>query len=58
MRISYVVIPMLIGAAAYGWYWKETHPDAVPVTLVSVQKGDVEATVANTRAGTVNNYSA
>ena len=53
MRISYVVIPMLIGAAAYGWYWKENHPDAVPVTLVSVQKGDVEATVANTRAGTV-----
>jgi len=42
-----------MGAAAYGWYWKQTHPDVIPVTVISVQKGDVEATVANTRAGTV-----
>ncbi len=53
MRISYILIPLLIGAGAYGWYWKKTHPDVIPVTVVSVEKGDVEATVANTRAGTV-----
>jgi len=53
MRTSYLLIPLLIGAGAYGWYWKQTHPDIIPVTVSSVQKGDVEATVANTRAGTV-----
>jgi len=53
MRTSYIVIPLLIGAAAYGWYWKQTHPDIIPVTVARVEKGDVEATVANTRAGTV-----
>ncbi len=53
MRISYILIPLLIAAGAYGWYWKKTHPDIIPVTVVNVEKGDVEATVANTRAGTV-----
>jgi len=53
MRISYIVIPLLIGAGAYGWYWKQNHPYIIPVTVSTVQKGDVEATVANTRAGTV-----
>ena len=53
MRISYVIIPLLIGASIYGWYWKQTHPDIIPVTVSTVQKGDVESMVANTRAGTV-----
>jgi HlyD family secretion protein len=53
MRISYIIIPLLIGAGAYGWYWKNTHPDIISVTVVKVEKGDVESTVANTRAGTV-----
>ncbi|GAA0403516.1 CzcB/NccB family metal efflux transporter periplasmic adaptor subunit [Cocleimonas flava] len=53
MRVSYIVIPLLIGAGIYGWYWKQTHPDIIPVSVVSVDKGDVEATVANTRAGTI-----
>ena len=53
MRISCIVIPLLIGAGAYGWYGKQTHPDVIPVSVNSVQRGDVEATVANTRAGTV-----
>jgi len=53
MRISYFLLPVLIGVGAYGWYWKKTHPDVIPVTVVSVVTGDVEATVANTRAGTV-----
>ncbi|WP_299875225.1 efflux RND transporter periplasmic adaptor subunit [uncultured Cocleimonas sp.] len=53
MRVSYIVIPLLIGAGIYGWYWKQTHPDIIPVSVVAVEKGDVEATVANTRAGTI-----
>ena len=53
MRISYILIALLIGAGVYGWYWKKTHPDVIPVTVVNVEKGDVEATVANTRAGTI-----
>ena len=53
MRISYIVIPLLIGAGTYGWYWKQSHPDIIPVTVTTVEKGDVEATVANTRAGTI-----
>jgi len=53
MRISYIVIPLLIAAGAYGWYWNKTHPDVVTVTVSTVQKGNVEATVANTRAGTI-----
>ncbi len=53
MRISYIVIPLLIGAGAYAWYWKQTHPDIIPVTVTTIAKGNVEATVANTRAGTI-----
>ena len=53
MRISYIIIPLLIGAGIYSWYWNQTHPDIIPVTVSTVQKGDVEAMVANTRAGTV-----
>ena len=53
MRISYIVIPLLIGAGAYGWYWKQTHPDIIPVSVITVEQGNVEATVANTRAGTI-----
>ncbi len=53
MRISYIVIPLLIGAGIYGWYWKQTHPDIIPVSVITVEQGNVEATVANTRAGTI-----
>ncbi|MEB8431753.1 efflux RND transporter periplasmic adaptor subunit [Cocleimonas sp. KMM 6892] len=53
MRVSYIVIPLLIGAGFYGWYWKQTHPDIIPVSVIAVEKGNVEATVANTRAGTI-----
>ena len=53
MRISYIVIPLLIGAGVYTWYWKQTHPESIPVTVTTVVKGNVEATVANTRAGTI-----
>lgn len=48
-----MIIPLLISAGAYGWYWKQTHPETIPVSVVTVNTGDVESTVANTRAGTV-----
>lgn len=53
MRLSYIIIPLIIGAGAYGWYWKQAHPEAVSVDVIAVEKGVIESTVANTRAGTV-----
>ncbi len=54
MRFSKTIIVLLIAATATGiWYWRHTHPKAVGVTVAYVEKGDVEATVANTRAGTI-----
>ncbi len=53
MRISYIIIPLLVGAGVYGWYWNQSHPDIISVTVTTVEKGNVEATVANTRAGTI-----
>jgi HlyD family secretion protein len=52
MRRSIVAIAvLLILAAAAGWYL--SRPEPLPVALVKVQRGLVESTVANTRAGTV-----
>lgn len=53
MRLSYWLVPLLIGAGAAAWYWNETHPDIVEVKVTTAETGLVEATVANTRAGTV-----
>lgn len=53
MRWSYVVLPLLIGVVAGGWYWKQLNPTITQVSVVRVEKGDVESTVANTKAGTV-----
>lgn len=53
MRISYIIVPLLIAGAAYAWYWRDTHPPVVEVEVISVERGTVESTVANTRAGTV-----
>ena len=54
MRFTKLIIVLLIvAAAALFWYWKKTHPEAVAVSVTMVEKGDVESTVANTRAGTV-----
>lgn len=46
----------LVAAVAAGagiWVWQKTRPQPVPVTVAKVEKGPVEKTVANTRAGTV-----
>lgn len=44
-----VLVPVLLAAA--GWQWTRQEPIAVTVT--QIERGTVEATVANTRAGTV-----
>jgi HlyD family secretion protein len=48
LLISLVVI-LLLGSGAY-WY---SRPKPIPVTLKEIATGTVEATLANTRAGTV-----
>ena len=47
-----VIIAVLVLAVAVGVWWF-TRPSPVSVTLVAVERGPVSATVANTRAGTV-----
>jgi HlyD family secretion protein len=49
-RIAIIAVIVLIAAAAA---WALTRPKAVEVTLLTVERGPVAATVANTRAGTV-----
>ena len=49
-RIAIVAVVVLIALAAAWWF---TRPKPVAVTLVTVDRGPVAATVANTRAGTV-----
>lgn len=49
-RLSVIAI-LLLAATATGWY--VTRPKPVAVVVSAVQTGLVEATVANTRAGTV-----
>lgn len=54
MRFSKLIILLLVAAGLGGlWYWKYTHPDIISVSVAYVEKGDVENTVANTRAGTI-----
>jgi len=51
--IRRILLLALAGAAvaALAWYW--TRPRPVPIVAQAVQRGTVESTVANTRAGTV-----
>jgi HlyD family secretion protein len=46
-----VLLAILAAAAAAAWF--VTHPQPVEVSIATVDEGLVEATVANTRAGTV-----
>lgn len=50
--IRWLILVLLIGAVA-GIIWYFTRPEPVEVVLKSVDRGMVERTVANTRAGTV-----
>jgi HlyD family secretion protein len=49
-RIAIIAVVVLIAAAAA---WGLSRPKPVAVTLLTVERGPVAATVANTRAGTV-----
>jgi len=48
-----LVATAALAGLAIGW-WHYTRPQPVPVVLSQVDRGRVERTVANTRAGTVN----
>ena len=47
--VTILLVAALVAAAV--WYW--TRPQPVPVMLQKIDRGRVEASVANTRAGTV-----
>ncbi|MNF27885.1 Macrolide export protein MacA [compost metagenome] len=51
MRKMLLAVPLLLGLAAVFWWW--SRPQPLPVRLVVVERGPVEALVANTRAGTL-----
>lgn len=52
MRRGFLVLSLIAAvAAASFWYFARSKP--IPVTLKTVERGRVEATVANTRVGTV-----
>lgn len=48
-----VVVVALVAGTGYGVWWL-TRPRPVAVALVSLERGRVESTVVNTRAGTLN----
>ena len=50
--LRWLIVMLLIGTVA-GIIWYLTRPEPVEVVLKSVDRGTVERTVANTRAGTV-----
>jgi HlyD family secretion protein len=47
-----IVLGLVIAAGVF--FWRVSRPQPVAVVLATVERGRVEATVANTRAGTVN----
>lgn len=52
-RISKILLAIAIVAALGFWYWKSAHPEKITVSVAYAERGDVEQTVANTRAGTI-----
>jgi HlyD family secretion protein len=51
MKTFVIVATLVVVAGGVAWFL--TRPQPIPVTLVTVERGPVAATVANTRAGTV-----
>jgi HlyD family secretion protein len=52
--ISRLLVAALIAAIAVVIVWRYTRPEPVPVVVAEVDRGRVDRSVANTRAGTVN----
>lgn len=52
MKRAAILVAVLVAIA--GVVWWNLRPKPIAVTVVTVERGPVEATVANTRAGTVN----
>ena len=52
MRRFGILIALAAAAVAAGWYL--SRPETITVSLVTIERGPVSATVSNTRAGTVN----
>ena len=52
-RLPRYLIAALVLAGLAAWGWWATRPKPVPVLVAAVERGTVEKTVANTRAGTV-----
>jgi len=52
LRRTIIAAVVIAAIAAAAWYW--SRPKPVAVILKQVERGRVESTVANTRAGTVN----
>ncbi len=50
--LKWLVVLVMIGVGVWVW-WSVTRPEPIPVVLVEMERGAVESTVANTRAGTV-----
>lgn len=50
---KHILVVLLIAALAGGWLWWSTRPKPVKVMIAPVERGTVEKTVSNTRAGTV-----
>ncbi|MBI5919554.1 MAG: efflux RND transporter periplasmic adaptor subunit [Nitrosomonadales bacterium] len=50
-RAKYLAALLALGLIAFGWW--QSRPQPVSVALTTVQRGTVEATLSNTRAGTV-----
>lgn len=53
MKFRYIIVVLVVAALAYGTIRYATREKPVEVTVKQVDKGIVESTVANTRAGTV-----
>ena len=48
-----IILILILAAMLGGTLWYVSRPKPIPVGLATVERGDVQATVANTRAGTV-----
>lgn len=53
MKYFYIIVALIGLALVAFWGWNKLNPEFVHITTITVGKGNVEESVANTRAGTV-----